>query len=495
MTTELEIGAGGASMPLDRGLDSARVALKVGLGLAAFLAGLDKFFNLLADWGAYLSPLASAVLPISAVTFMRVAGVVEMAVGLAILTRWTRIGSYVAAVWLLAIAAKNLAMFGGCCVAFRPSADTPQRRANASDPLQRQPADVRTRPAIGLLTRLALIAVAIAAVAGTFACFGGVRSDALTPARIVDRFEQVDGVHSGFRRNHAKGLGVSGSFESNGNGVRLSKAAVFEPGRVPVIGRFSLDGGQPYQPDRPNTRRGLGLQFSLPNGELWRTAMINFPLFPVRTPEIFYERLLAFKQDPATGESDPSKVKAFEDRHPETVDVLKKITAEPRSSGFGNTTFYGLNTFLLTNAAGVTIPVRWILKPLQPFEAAGAAPPDRNYLFHDLITQVHRQPLRWRLIVIVGTPADPTNDPSIGWPADREQVDVGTLTLDRVEAEEFSAATDIFFDPLMLPSGMAPSDDPVLRVRSPVYSQSHTRRAGETRQPSAITPADVKTGE
>ena len=50
MTTELEIGAGGASMPLDRGLDSARVALKVGLGLAAFLAGLDKFFNLLADW-------------------------------------------------------------------------------------------------------------------------------------------------------------------------------------------------------------------------------------------------------------------------------------------------------------------------------------------------------------------------------------------------------------------------------------------------------------
>ena len=69
---------------------------------------------------------------------------------------------------------KNLAMFGGCCVAFRPSADAPQRRANASDPLQRQPADVRTRPAIGLRTRLALIAVAIAAVAGTFACFGGV---------------------------------------------------------------------------------------------------------------------------------------------------------------------------------------------------------------------------------------------------------------------------------------------------------------------------------
>ncbi len=112
-----------------------------------------------------------------------------------------------------------------------------------------------------------------------------------------------------------------------------------------------------------------------------------------------------------------------------------------------------------------------------------------------LITQIHRQPLRWRLIVTVGTPGDPTNDPSIAWPPDREQVDVGTLTLDRVEAEELSAATYIVFDPLVLPAGIAPSDDPVLRVRSGVYVQSHTRRAAETAQPSAITPADVMKGE
>src|SRR5262249_48820258 len=70
-------------------------------------------------------------------------------------------------------------------------------------------------------------------------------------------------------------------------------------------------------------------------------------------------------------------------------------------------------------------------------------------LFDELITQIHRQPLRWRLIVIVGKPSDPTDDPSIGGPADREQVDVGSLMLDRVEAEELSVATDIIFDPLI----------------------------------------------
>src|SRR5262249_28873191 len=207
------------------------------------------------------------------------------------------------------------------------------------------------------------------------------------------------------------------------------------------------------------------------------------------------ERSPEYKQAPAPGKPDPAKVKAFEERHPETVEVLKKITAEPRSSGFGNTTFHGLNAFRFTNAAGKTTPVRWILKPMQPFQAAGAAPPDKNYLFHELIAQIHPQPLRWRLLVIVGKPGDPTNNPSIGWPADREQVDVGTLTLDRVEAEELSAATDIMFDPLTLPAGMAPSDDPILLVRSPVYSESHRWRAGETKQPSAITPADVKKGE
>src|SRR5260370_32099554 len=86
--------------------------------------------------------------------------------------------------------------------------------------------------------------------------------------------------------------------------------------------------------------------------------MINFPLFTVRTPEIFYERLLAFKQDSATGMPDPAQVKAFEQRHPETVQALKKITAEPQSSGFGNTTFYGLITFLFTNAPAPTASSR-----------------------------------------------------------------------------------------------------------------------------------------
>jgi catalase len=347
------------------------------------------------------------------------------------------------------------------------------------------------------LVRLALIGVVLAAVVGAFAYLGGwFTPHQLMPARFTDGFEEVNGVHAGFRRNHAKGVGVSGFFESNGHGVGLSEATVFRAGPVPVLGRFSLGGGQPSAADSPAAVRGLGLQFSLPDGELWRTAMINLPVFPVRTPEAFYEQLLASKPDPKTGKPDPAKMDAFLERHPETVQALTVIKGQPVPSGFDNTTFHGLNAFRFTNAAGEFTPVRWLLTPEQTFEAAGAAsaPRAKNYLFDALIAQVHRQPVRWHLMVIVGRPGDPTNDATIAWPAAREQVDVGILTLDRVESDDTSPARNINFDPLVLPVGIAPSDDPLLSARSAVYSQSFTRRAGETNQPSAISPADALKG-
>lgn len=92
-------------------LNAPREALRLGLGLAALLAGLDKFVGLLADWPSYLAPIVAATLPVSPVHFMEIVGVVEMAVGAAILTRWPREGALVAAAWLLCIAA-NLLLSG-----------------------------------------------------------------------------------------------------------------------------------------------------------------------------------------------------------------------------------------------------------------------------------------------------------------------------------------------------------------------------------------------
>lgn len=134
---------------------------------------------------------------------------------------------------------------------------------------------------------------------GAFLYLGGWFSpQKLTPARFVDEFERVNGIHLGFRRNHAKGVCVRGFFDSNGQGARLSKAVVFQSGRLPVIGRFSLGGGDPQVTDDLSTVRGLGLQFSLPGGEQWRTAMVNLPVFPFKDPQAFYDNLVASQPDP-----------------------------------------------------------------------------------------------------------------------------------------------------------------------------------------------------
>jgi catalase len=147
------------------------------------------------------------------------------------------------------------------------------------------------------------------------------------------------------------------------------------------------------------------------------------------------------------------------------------------------------------DAGGASIPVRWSMVPVQQFVAANPTAADqgnKNYLFNALITAILQHPLQWHLVITVGQPGDVTDDATISWPDGREQVDVGTLTLDSVESEETSPARDINFDPLVLPAGMAPSDDPLLSARSAVYSRSFTRRAGETKKPSAITPSEVR---
>ena len=355
------------------------------------------------------------------------------------------------------------------------------KTTNGSGELLSETAPMEKRPAPltagNMFARLAGIGVLLLGVVGAFLYLGGWFSpQKLTPARFVDEFERVNGIHSGFRRNHAKGVCVRGFFNSNGQGARLSKAVVFQSGRVPVIGRFSLGGGDPHATDDLSTVRGLGLQFSLPDGEQWRTAMINLPVFPFKDPQAFYDNLVASQRDPNTHRPDPAKGAAFFASHPETARALA----------------ISLNAFRFVNADGASTYVRWTLAPVQRYEAGTGASQDKNFLFDGLIASVQQHPLQWHLVMTVAQLGDPTDNATIQWPQGREQVDVGTLTLDSVESEETSPARDINFDPLVLPAGMAPSNDPLLSARSAIYSQSFTRRAGETKEPSEITPSGVR---
>jgi uncharacterized membrane protein YphA (DoxX/SURF4 family) len=112
-------------------LESLYRPLWLTYALVPLLAGLDKFFNLLTDWPKYLSPWMADLLPVPAQTFMYAVGIIEIVVGLMVLTRWTRIGAWIAAAWLVLIAlnlvtmglfdiaVRDLAMAVGACTLAR----------------------------------------------------------------------------------------------------------------------------------------------------------------------------------------------------------------------------------------------------------------------------------------------------------------------------------------------------------------------------------------
>jgi catalase len=311
----------------------------------------------------------------------------------------------------------------------------------------------------------------------------------LTPKTFIDGFRTVFGVHPGFRRNHAKGVAVSGYFDSNGNGRELSKAAVFAPGRTPVIGRFSLTGGHPMMADTVTAPRGLGLAFAFPDETEWRTAMLNLPVFPDNSPQGFYDRLLASKPDRATGKPHPAQMSAFETAHPESAAAMAVIKQRPPTPGFADSTYSSLITFFFVNDAGVRTPVRWAFVPLQA--ALTPRPGTTNSLFDALVRQMGGGPLRWRLVLTIGQPDDPLLDATLAWPSDRRTIDAGVLTLTTIETERPGNARDVNFDPLVLPEGIAPSDDPLLSARTAIYGASYHARTGEPKSPSAVQVDEV----
>ncbi|HEV2700391.1 MAG TPA: catalase family peroxidase [Steroidobacteraceae bacterium] len=324
-------------------------------------------------------------------------------------------------------------------------------------------------------TAWAVIGATMVAVTVAFAYVGGwLTPQRLGPVRMIQAFEAANGRHRGYRRNHAKGLCVTGFFDSNGAGTQYSKAAVFAAGRVPVEGRFALAGGQPFQADTPRAVRSLALRFRLSDGEEWRTGMNAIPVFAVNTPQAFYEQLLA------TG--NPQRMAQFLAAHPESARAREVIGSQVDSSGFANSRFNSLDAFELVAANGSVTSVRWAMVPDEPFavdDAADTRARAPNYLFDAVSAELQHRPLQWHLMITLAQAGDPTNDATVAWPVERQQVDVGTLTLDHAQSEQTGACRDINFDPLVLPAGIRPSDDPLLSARSATYARSYTLRVGE----------------
>jgi uncharacterized membrane protein YphA (DoxX/SURF4 family) len=77
--------------------------LRLTFGIVPIVAGLDKFTNLLANWPGYLGSNITGMLPVNAIAFMKIVGVIEIVAGIIVLLR-PLLGAYIVMVWLVCIA-------------------------------------------------------------------------------------------------------------------------------------------------------------------------------------------------------------------------------------------------------------------------------------------------------------------------------------------------------------------------------------------------------
>ncbi len=294
---------------------------------------------------------------------------------------------------------------------------------------------------------------------------------------VIDQFQKNGGTFPGYRRNHAKGVCISGYFQGSGEAARYSRAEVFVSGqRTPVIGRLSIPGTNPYAWDGATPIRGMALDFLQDNGQQWRTAMNAVPAFPVATPAANFEFIQAQQPVTATGDPDPNKLEAFFATHPAARAFRDWDRSTPPSDSYATVAYNSLDAFYFVDATGHRHAVRWSMVPEAAATRQNTAAEGPDFLATDLQRRLARGSLRWRLMVTLAAPGDDINDAAKAWPAGRPQVNAGTLVILASQAQDVGACRDISFDPLVLPTGIQPSDDPLLKARAEAYAESLKRR-------------------
>jgi catalase len=328
-------------------------------------------------------------------------------------------------------------------------------------------------------SRFALPAIAIAcSMAAARAADPALVAQKPFPVAIVDTLNTLSGgPHAGYRANHAKGILVTGEFTPAPTAPGLSKAPHFAKA-VPVLIRLSDPTGVPTLPDAdPNASpHGMAIRFQLPGGDNTDIVSISADTFPVATPEEFLGLLQAVAAS-GPGAAKPSPIEQFLGSHP----IAAKWLATPRPApvSFGTLAYFGINAFKFTNSQGVSRYARYQILPvagqksLSGAEASAAAP---NYLMDELPQRIGKGAVKFRLVAQIAKANDPVNDGSIAWPADRELIELGTLSMTAMSPEQFSTQKMLLFNPLLLQDGIEPSADPVLLARPGAYAISYGQR-------------------
>ena len=296
--------------------------------------------------------------------------------------------------------------------------------------------------------------------------------------RVVDEMERVGGRFPGYRRAHARGLCFAGVFTPSGEARTLTTAAHLQAEPVPATIRFSNASADPHAVNA-GSARGMAVKFHLPDGTDTDVVAVSLSRFLAPTPEVFLELLGATERDPATGNPDPTRARAFLAAHPECAAGLQEARSLASPVSYATERYSALHAFTLVNAGGLRQSVRYRWEPdagvatLSEQEAAGAAP---QYLAEALTRRLEEGPVGFSLHLQLAAEGDPTNDSTRPWPSDRRDIVAGRLEVTGPVGDQLDDCERRIFDPTSVTAGIECSDDPVLNFRPLAYDVSYRRR-------------------
>jgi catalase len=294
----------------------------------------------------------------------------------------------------------------------------------------------------------------------------------------LQEFDNVFGLHPGYRPVHAKGVLLSGTFTPSASAKELTKAPHVNRPSIRVEVRFSDFAGVPTIPDFDENAspRGFAVRFYL--AEHSHTDIIGHSAnaFPVRTVEEFLEFLRAIAAS-GPGAQKPTPMEAFVASHPATLAFVQ--TPKPIPTSFAKESFFSVSAYKFTNSEGVSKFGRYQILPVegnQYLSPSDAAKKNPNFLFDEIKERIGRGPVKMRVVVQVAAEGDVADDATKQWPADRPLVEFGTIEVDGLVPEQEAAQRQIIFDPIPRVDGIEPSGDPLLDPRATVYLASGRRR-------------------
>jgi catalase len=332
----------------------------------------------------------------------------------------------------------------------------------------------------GLALRRRMVAVAVVSALG-LATATNAQTAASDPPRdspqqMVDALHTAFGVHHA-RAVHAKGILLTGTFTPSADARRLSKAAVFSNGTVPITVRFSDFTGIPDIPDTVGgaNPRGFAIKFKLPGDASMDIVSHSFNGFPTATTNEFGYLLRAI------GTSGPEAIKPTDlDQFLATHPIAKTFltTQKPAPVSYGTLAYFGVNSFKFTSASGESQFVRYRFVPLageqflDPATLKGKGP---NYLSEEIASRASKGPIVYDWYAQIAAVGDAIADPSVAWPESRQLVKLGTITISLVAPDQPALDRVTMFIPNNVPAGIEPAD-PMLAIRSSAYPISFAGR-------------------